>query len=131
MAEQGARRGIGDLLGDLGGQFSTLVRKEIELARLEVTAGLGRAARGAALTGFGGALLYAGLLALLGALVLGLVAAGLEPWLSALLVGGIAFATGAIVTSAGVKQIQTSDMAPKQTAETIRENVEFVKEQIR
>jgi putative superfamily III holin-X len=64
-------------------------------------------------------------------LVLGLVAAGLEPWLSALLVGGIAFATGAIVTSAGVKQIQTSDMAPKQTAETIRENVEFVKEQIR
>jgi putative superfamily III holin-X len=131
MAEQGARRGIGDLLGDLGGQFSTLVRKEIELARLEVTAGLGRAARGAALTGFGGALLYAGLLVLLGALVLGLVAAGLEPWLSALLVGGIAFATGAIVTSAGVKQIQTSDMAPKQTAETIRENVEFVKEQIR
>lgn len=131
MEERDERRGIGDLLGDLGNQVSTLVRKELSLARLEISVGLGKAARGAALAGVGGALLYAGLLVLLGAGVLGLIAAGLEPWLSALLVGGIALAIGAIVTSTGVKQIQTSDMAPKQTAETIRENVEFVKEQIK
>ena len=131
METREERRGIGDLFGDLGSQVGTLVRKEIELARVEVTAGLGRAARGAALAGVGGALLYAGLLTLLGALVLGLIAWGLEPWLSALIVGGLALAIGAMVTSSGVKEIQASDMAPKQTAETIRENVEFVKEQIK
>jgi hypothetical protein len=31
----------------------------------------------------------------------------------------------------GARQIQTTDMAPKQTAETIRENVQYVKEQIK
>jgi hypothetical protein len=32
------------------------------------------------------------------------------------------------VTSTGVKQVQATNMAPTQTAETVRENVEFVKE---
>jgi hypothetical protein len=31
----------------------------------------------------------------------------------------------------GVKQIQSTEMAPKQTAETVRENVEFVREQMK
>jgi hypothetical protein len=131
MDERDERRGIGDLLGDLGNQFSTLVRKEIDLARVEVTSSVSRVGRGAALAGIGGALMYAGVLVLLGAAILGLIAAGLEPWLSALLVGGAVLAFGAIVTSMGMRQIQTTDMAPKQTAETIRENVQYVKEQIK
>jgi len=38
---------------------------------------------------------------------------------------------GGAVTSIGVKQMQSTDMAPKQTAETVRENVEFVREQMK
>ena len=34
-------RGVGDLLGDLGRQVSTLVRKEIDLARVELTSTFG------------------------------------------------------------------------------------------
>ena len=49
-------RGIGDLLGDLGRQVSTLVRKEIDLARVEVTSSVGRMSRGAAMAGAGGAI---------------------------------------------------------------------------
>ena len=124
-------RGIGDLLGDLGRQVSTLVRKELDLARVEVTSGIGRMSRGAAMTGAGGAILYAGILVLLGALVLGLIEAGVDAWLAALIVGGGALVIGAVVTSMGVKQIQSTDLAPTQTAETVRENVEFVKEQIK
>ena len=123
-------RGIGDLLGDLGRQVSTLVRKEIDLARVEVTSSIGRMGRGAAMAGAGGALLYAGVLVLLGAIVLGLVEAGLDGWLAALIVAAGALIVGAIVTSMGVKQIQTTDVAPTQTVETVRENVEFVKEQM-
>jgi hypothetical protein len=124
-------RGIGDLLGDLGRQVSTLVRREIDLARVEVTSGVARASRGAAMAGAGGAILHAGLLVLLGAIVLGLIEAGLDPWLSALIVAGAALVIGAVVTSVGVKQIQSSELAPTQTAETVRENVEFVKEQMK
>lgn len=121
-------RGIGDLLGDLGRQVSTLVRKEIELARVEITSSVGRAGRGAAMAGLGGALLYAGLLVLLAAAVFGLVEAGMEPWLAALFVGVTAAAIGGVLTSVGVKQVQTTNVAPTLTAETVRENVEFVKE---
>ncbi|HEX7197611.1 MAG TPA: phage holin family protein [Candidatus Limnocylindria bacterium] len=124
-------RGIGDLLGDLGRQVSTLVRKEIDLARVEVTSSVGRASRGAAMAGAGGAVLYAGLLVLLAAIVFGLIEAGLDAWLAALIVAAVTLAIGGIVTSMGVKQIQSTEMAPKQTAETVRENVEFVREQIK
>lgn len=124
-------RGIGDLLGDLGRQVSTLVRKEIDLARVEVTSSVGRMSRGAAMAGAGGALLYGGLLVLLAAAVLGLIEAGVDAWLAALIVGAVVLVLGGVVTSIGVKQVQSTDMAPKQTAETVRENVEFVKEQIK
>ena len=124
-------RGIGELLGDLSRQVSTLVRKEIDLARIEVTSSVGRMSRGAATAGAGGALVYAGLLVLLAAAVLGLIDAGLDGWLAALIVGVAALAIGGIVASIGVKQVQETDLAPNRTAETVRENVEFVKEQIK
>jgi len=128
MPEREDGRGLGDLLGDLASQVSTLVRKEIELARVEITSSFGRAGRGAAMAGLGGALLYAGLLVLLAAAVFGLVEAGMEPWLAALVVGVAAAVVGGALTSVGVKQVQTTNMAPTQTAESVRENVEFVKE---
>ena len=131
MAEREDSRGIGDLLGDLGRQVSTLVRKEIDLARVEVTSSAGRMSRGAATAGVGGALVYAGLLALLAAAIFGLIEAGLDAWLAALVVGGITLTVGAVVTSMGVKQVQSTDMAPKQTAETVKENVEFVRESMK
>jgi uncharacterized membrane protein len=87
--------------------------------------------RGAAMAGAGGAILYAGLLVLLGAIVLGLIAAGLDAWLAALIVAVVVLIIGAVVTSTGVKQIQSTNVAPTQTAESVREDVEFVKEQMK
>jgi hypothetical protein len=123
-------RGIGDLLGDLGGQASTLIRKEIDLARVEITSSVGRAGRGAAITAAGAALLFAGLLLVLASATLGLIAVGIDPWLAALIVGGIVLAVGAFATSWGVHAIQATDLAPRQAAASIREDVEFLKEQI-
>jgi membrane protein len=80
------------------------------------------------MAGAGGALLYAGLLVLLAAAVFGLIEAGLDRWLAALVVAVVVLAIGAVVTSIGVKQVQSTNVAPTQTAETVRENVEFVKE---
>jgi xanthine/uracil permease len=131
MENREESRGIGDLLGDLGRQVSTLVRKEIDLARVEVTSSVGRMSRGAAMAGAGGALLYAGLLVLLLAVVLGLIQAGMDAWLAALVVAIVVMVIGGVITSMGVKQMQSTELAPKQTAETVRENVEFVKEQMK
>jgi drug/metabolite transporter (DMT)-like permease len=131
MQERQETRGIGYLLGDLGRQVSTLVRKEIDLARVEVTSSIGRASRGAAMAGIGGALLYAGVLTLLAAAVFGLIESGMDAWLAALVVGVAALAIGGVVLMTGMKQVQTTNLAPTQTAETIQENVEFVKETIK
>jgi xanthine/uracil permease len=131
MENREESRGIGDLLGDLGRQVSTLVRKEIDLARVEVTSSVGRMSRGAAMAGAGGALLYAGLLVLLLAVVLGLIQAGMDAWLAALIVAVVVMVIGGVIASMGVKQMQSTELAPKQTAETVRENVEFVKEQMK
>lgn len=131
MTHREESRGIGDLLGDLGRQVSTLVRKEIDLARVEVTTSVGRMSRGAAMAGAGGAVLYAGLLILLVAAVLGLVEAGVEPWLSALIVALVVLVIGGALTAMGVNRIRETELAPKETAETVRDNVEFVKEQMK
>ena len=124
-------RGVGDLLGDLGRQVSTLVRKEIDLARVELTSNIRRFSRGAAMVAAGGVVLYAGLLVLLAAIVFALIAAGMDGWLAALIVAVVTLAIGGGLLWMGVKQIQNTEMAPKQTAETVQENVEFVKEQMK
>lgn len=131
MAYREEGRSIGELLGDLGRQTGTLVRREIDLARVEVTSSVGRMSRGAATAGIGGALAYAGLLVLLFAVVLGLIELGLPPWLAALVVGVGALGIGALVAMSGVNRMKSTELAPRQTAETVRENVEFVKEQIK
>ena len=124
-------RGIGDLLGDLGRQVSTLVRREIDLAKVEITSGVGRLGRGAAMSGVGGVLVYAGLLFVLAAVALALIDAGLDPWIATGLVGLIVLVIGGIVTSMGVKQIREANPAPTETAETVKENVDYLKEQVK
>lgn len=131
MVQREESRSIGDLLGDLGRQTGTLVRREIDLARVEVTSSVGRMSRGAATAGVGGALVYAGVLALLAAAALGLIELGLAPWLAALVVGVAAAGIGAVIAMSGVNRMKATDVAPRQTAETVKENVEFVKEQMK
>jgi xanthine/uracil permease len=82
------------------------------------------------MAGAGGAIAYAGLLVLLGAAVLGLIEAGVDAWLAALIVGAVVLVIGGLITSMGVSRMRAVELAPKQTAETVRENVEFVKEQM-
>ena len=78
----------------------------------------------------GGLLVYAGLLALLAAIVLGMVEAGFDPWLAAAIVGAVVVIVGAVVVSIGLKAIRESNVAPTQTAETVKENVTYIKEHV-
>ena len=128
MTERRDDRSLGELLGDLGSQVTTLVRKELELARTEMTDKASAASRDAALMGVGGALLYAGLLGLMAAIVLGLIEAGLDPWIAALLVGVVVAAIGGALVARGRYGRATTDLTPKRTIETIQDDAEWVKE---
>jgi hypothetical protein len=124
-------RSLGQLFGDLSRQLNTLVRKEIELARTEVTTQVATIGRDAAMVGAGIALAYAALLAGLAAVALLLVELGLAPWLGFLLVAVVVGAVGGFLIQRGRSELQKADLAPRQTIETIKEDVEWARERVK
>jgi len=78
----------------------------------------------------GGAVIYAGLLAIIAAAILGLGQAGLPWWLAALIVGLVVAIVGYLLISQARKALQGSSLMPRQTVETLKEDKEWAKEQI-
>ena len=122
-------RSLGELFGELSQQVSTLVRKEIELARHEVTRSATQLGRAAALIAAGGLLAYAGLIVLLIGLAGLLTTLGLPSWLSLLAVGLAVIAAGALLAWRYVGELRKTSVVPERTVETIQDNVSWAKEQ--
>jgi putative superfamily III holin-X len=70
-------RSLGDLFADLVRELGELVRQEAQLAKAELRQNATQASRAIAALVVGGAIVYAGVLALLAAAILGLGQAGL------------------------------------------------------
>ena len=131
MRAPGADRSLGELLGDLARDTGTLVRQEVQLAKTELGENAARAARDVGVLAVGGLVAYAGFLGLLAAATLGLVAAGLEPWLAALLVGAVIALVGAVLVRRGLGALKREELAPRQTVETLKEDAQWAKQQVR
>ena len=80
-------RSLKQVVSDLRADASLLVRQEIALAKAELKQKATAAAKQVALFAGAGLLAYSGLLVLIAALVLGLIAIGVVAWLAALSVG--------------------------------------------
>ena len=130
MAQQRDERSLGDLFSDLSRESTTLVRQEVQLAKAELTQSATEAARGIGMLVAGGAVAYAGLLFVLLAIVYGLIEAGWDAWLSALVVGLVVVAIGAILVLRARESLKPANLAPRRTVETLKEDQEWVKEQI-
>jgi xanthine/uracil permease len=130
MAQLRDERSLGDLFSDLSRETTTLVRKEVQLAKAELTQSATEAARGIGMLVAGGAVAYAGLLFLLLAIVYGLIEAGWDAWLSALVVGLVVVAIGAILVLRARESLKPANLAPRRTVETLKEDQEWAKEQI-
>ena len=130
MAQLRDERSLGDLFSDLSRETTTLVRQEIQLAKAELTQSATEAVRGIGMLVAGGAVAYAGLLFLLLAIVFGLIEAGWDAWLSALVVGLVVVAVGAILVLRARESLKPANLAPRRTIETLKEDQEWAKEQI-
>jgi len=125
--EELRERPVGDLVKQLAGQTSTLVRQEIDLAKAEMTEKATVAGKGAGL--------------LSGAAVVGLLAAGaltaflilllseaMDAWLAALIVTVVMGAIAAVLALLGRNRIRAATPpVPEQTVETVKEDVEWAK----
>jgi uncharacterized membrane protein YqjE len=118
---------IGDLVKQLSEQTSTLVRKELQLAQVEMTEKGKRAGIGAGLFGGAGVVAMYGVGALIAAVIL-LLATALEPWLSALIVAVVLLAGAGIAALMGKKQVeQAVPPAPEQAIQSGKRTVDEVK----
>ena len=122
-------RGAGELVGELSSQISTLVHKEIELARLELAEKAKLAGRGAGM--FGGAGMAAALtLGSLTAFLIIVLALAMPAWAAALIVTALWAAVSAVLAIEGRKQMrEMGTPVPEQTIETVKEDVRWLKEQ--
>ena len=130
MAQLRDERSLGDLFSDLSRETTTLVRQEVQLARAELTQSATEAARGIGMLVAGGAVAYAGLFFVLLAIVFGLIKAGWDAWLSALVVGVVVMAIGAVLVLRARESLKPANLAPRRTVETLKEDQEWAKEQI-
>ncbi len=130
MSDRSDDRSLGELFADLAQETSLLVRQEMRLAGEEIGERTGRVGRDIGLALVGGLLLHASLLTLIGAMVLILADLGLDWWLAALIVAVVVGLGGyALVKRAGAA-IKRADILPRRTIEQLKEDQEWVKEQI-
>ncbi len=123
-------RSIGELLRDLASDSASLVRQEFVLARTEAQDKLHQSMTAIVALIAGALLAFAALIVLLDALVYGLVEAGLERWLAALIVGGVVAAIGFLMVRKGQSDLSAARLAPERTAANVRKDINLVKEQV-
>ncbi len=120
---------LGDLFSNLSSQASLLIRQEIQLAQAEMTRKATRAGRNAAIIALGGVLALGAFLAVVAALIL-ILAQWMEAWLAALLVGVVLAIVAGVLVQHGMKKLKEIDPAPRRTLETMRENKEWLAQQV-
>jgi len=123
--ERATNNSLGELLGEVSRDLSTLIRQEMELAKAEIKQTVTRAGKGAGLLGGAG---YAGLMAVFFLSIALWWALGYlvgNAW-SAVIVAIIWGVVALILYLRGRKQLETVKGAP-QTVETVKEFPETLK----
>ena len=123
-------RSLGELFAELARETSTLVRQEVNLAKTEMSQKASRAGRHVGVMAAGGAVAYAGLLAILAALIV-LLNNVMPLWLSALLVGIVVAVVGYLLVRRALDALKREDFAPRETMETLKEDQRWAKDQTR
>lgn len=124
------RRTLGDIIQNIASNLQEIVRAEIRLARTELTERGRRMSKAAAL--FGGGLVLLGLAGLL--LVVTIIAAlalVMPVWAAALLVAVAFGAVGGGMAMVGRERIRQTNLRPDETIESVKEDVEWLKQQTR
>lgn len=130
MATPQTQRTVADVLQNIVSNLQQIVRAEFRLAKVELQDKAGQAAKPAGLLGTGAALACYGV----GFVFLGIVyalALAIPQWAAALVVGVFLTLVGAAFVFAGRKGLKKITPTPDRTVETLKENVQWAKEQMK
>jgi len=123
-------RSLGELFGDLARDTATLVSQEVTLAKTEMTAKATRVGKDIGFLAVGGMIAYAGLLAIIAGVIL-LLDEIVPLWVSALIVGVVVAGIGYVLVQRGLTALKREDLTPHQTIESLKEDTQWAKEQVR
>jgi hypothetical protein len=139
MATTTAReeKSLGQLLKDLTAETTTLLKQEVELAKTEMGEKASRVGTNLGSVAVGGAVLFAGALALLFAAVNALteilanvVSLTTAAWLSPLLLGIVLGAIGYSLVKKALASLKQESVTPRRTTESLQENKEWLKSKL-
>ena len=127
--EELRERPIGELLKQLSEETTRLVHQELELAKAELTHKGRQAGMGAGLFGAAATIGLLALAALTTCFILALDAV-MPAWLAALLVAVVYGVIAAVLALQGRNKVkQATPPVPEQTIETVKEDVQWLKNQ--
>jgi len=122
-------RSLGDLFSELASETGTLVRQEVALAQVEMTKKATRVGKNVGYLVVGGAVGYAAALTLIAALVIGL-SYFIPAWAAALVVGVVIGIAAFVMISSALTALKNTDLAPRETVETLKEDAQWLKNQV-
>lgn len=117
---------IGQLAANASTQLSTIIRGEIELAKLELTASVKKAGIGAAMFAAAGVVLAYALTFGLISLAEGIHSLGLWRWLSYLIVFAVLVLVGVVLVFVGIRLVKKVT-SPQRTIATTKDTVAYLK----
>jgi hypothetical protein len=121
---------LGQLVMGLTDDITTLVRKEVELAKAELQESIQEGAKAGGMVAAGGAVAYAGLLFILAAIAIILGDWWNNYWLGAAVVGIIAGIVGYVMLQGGIKQLKQISIVPHKTISSLQSDAEMAKEKL-
>ncbi|BAL90245.1 putative integral membrane protein [Actinoplanes missouriensis 431] len=125
-ADPVAETSIGEIIGNISNDLSQLFRQEVELAKAEIRQEATKAGKAAGMLGGAGFAGYLAVLLLSFAVVFGLGNVIDYGW-AFLIVGIVWAAIGAVLFVNGRKKLKTVDPVPRRTAETLKEDAQWLK----
>jgi len=124
-------RGVPDIVVDLLNEFTTLLRKEVRLAKTEVSDKIGMVGVGLGMIVGGAVLAMAALVLILEAIAAAIVEqGGLTPAAAAAIVGVVVLAIAAIFFAIGISRLKARNLAPKRTVEQLQRDAAVAKFQV-
>jgi len=117
---------VGELIGNISNDLSQLFRQEVELAKAELKQEAAKTGKAGGMLGGAAFAGYLAVLLLSLALVWGLENVMDTGW-AALIVGLLWAIVGAVLFVSGRKKLKTVDPVPRRTAETLKEDAQWLK----
>jgi uncharacterized membrane protein YqjE len=123
-----ADKSLGELFGEMTREVSDLMRKEVELAKVEIKEEVGRAGKAGGMLGAGAGAGYFSLLFVSLALAW-LLDQAMPIALAFFIVGALYGIAAAVLITRGREQMKRVDPVPRQTVDTLKEDAEWVRAQ--